>query len=115
MPTGPIPPSPAELLASPRLQQMLNELKPEFDAIVLDTPPLNLVTDAAIIGSHADGVLLVVRAGVTDRDAYRYALEQLHGVNARVLGCVLNDADTRIEGYYGRDGAAYYAPRPSSS
>jgi capsular exopolysaccharide synthesis family protein len=114
MPTGPLPPNPAELLASARAQQVLEDLKLAFDAIIIDTPPLNLVTDAAIIGARADGVLVLARAGVTDRDAYRYAIEQLQGVHARVLGCVLNDVDTRAEGQYGRDGSAYYAPRAAT-
>jgi capsular exopolysaccharide synthesis family protein len=106
--TGTLPPNPAELLASARMPQLLEELKGVLDAIVIDTPPLNVVTDAAIIGSRVDGVVLVARAGITDRDAYRYALEQLGAVHARVLGCVLNDVDAKTEGYYGKRGAAYY-------
>jgi tyrosine-protein kinase Etk/Wzc len=112
MPTGTAPPNPAELLASPRVPQLLDELKPALDAIVIGTPPLNIVTDAAILGSRVDGVVVVVRAGVTERDAYRYALEQLSAVHARVLGCVLNDVDGTGDGYYGRRGAAYYTARP---
>lgn len=113
MPTGTLPPNPAELLASTRVSQLLDELRPEFDVIVIDTPPLNVVTDAAIIGARADGVLLVARAAVTDRDAYRYAIEQVHAVRARVLGCVLNDVEAHTGGYYGR-AKEYYAPRPAS-
>jgi tyrosine-protein kinase Etk/Wzc len=112
MPTGTTPPNPAELLASPRVPQLLDELKLAVDAVVIDTPPLNIVTDAAILGSRADGVLLVARAGVTERDAYRYALDQLSAVHARVLGCVLNDVDAKNDGYYGKRGAAYYTARP---
>ena len=111
MPAGTPPPNPAELLASSRVQQMLNDLRPEFDAVVIDSPPLNVVTDGAIIGSRADGVLLVARAGITDRDAYRVAIEQLQSVRARVLGCVLNDAGAHAGGYYGR-GTEYYRATP---
>jgi capsular exopolysaccharide synthesis family protein len=109
LPTGTPPPNPAELLGSVRTPVLLDELRLLFDAIVIDSPPLNLVTDAAILGSRADGVLLVARAGVTERDAYQHALQQLDAVHARVLGCVLNDVDPRGNGYYGRAGAdAYY-------
>jgi capsular exopolysaccharide synthesis family protein len=111
MPAGTPPPNPAELLASARVTQMLNDLRPEFDAVVIDSPPLNVVTDGAIIGSRADGVLLVARAGITDRDAYRVAIEQLQSVRARVLGCVLNDAGANAGGYYGR-GTEYYRASP---
>ena len=108
--TGTLPPNPAELLASARSTVLLNELRAAFDAVIIDSAPLNIVTDAAIIGSRADGVLLVARSAVTERDAYRHALEQLEAVRARVLGCVLNDVDGLTGGYYGRRaGAGYYA------
>jgi tyrosine-protein kinase Etk/Wzc len=101
IPTGTLPPNPAELLASTHMQAMLEHLDGEYDAVIFDAPPLNVVTDAAIIGSRADGVILVVRAGVTDRAALRYAITQLEAVRARVLGCVLNDVDTRRHKYHG--------------
>lgn len=101
IPTGTLPPNPAELLASARMQALLEHLDGEYDAVIFDAPPLNVVTDAAILGSRADGVIVVARAGITDRSALRYALSQLEGVHARVLGCVLNDVDTRRERYHG--------------
>ncbi len=73
---------------------------------------MNLVTDAAILGTKSDGVLLVARAGVTDRAALRYAMDQLEAVHAPVLGTILNDVDQRKGRYYGSyvaDGAGYYA------
>ena len=76
--------------------------------LVIDTPPLNVVTDAAIIGSRVDGVLLVARSGVTERDTFRHALDQLQAVRARVLGCVLNDSDVPRQSYYGGRAADYY-------
>jgi tyrosine-protein kinase Etk/Wzc len=109
MPAGTLPPNPAELLGSARAPALFEELGPEFDAIIIDTPPLNVVTDAAIIGSRADAVLMVARAGVTERDSYRHAVQQLDSVHARILGCILNDVDATGDGYYGRrDAAAYY-------
>jgi capsular exopolysaccharide synthesis family protein len=99
--TGTLPPNPAELLASARMQALLEHLSGEYDAVIFDAPPLNVVTDAAILGSRADGVIVVVRAGITDRSALRYALKQLDAVHARVLGCVLNDVDSRRDRAYG--------------
>jgi tyrosine-protein kinase Etk/Wzc len=101
IPTGTLPPNPAELLASARMQALLEHLDGEYDAVIFDAPPLNVVTDAAILGSRADGVIVVVRAGITDRGALRYALSQLEAVRARVLGCLLNDVDVRRERYHG--------------
>lgn len=108
IPTGTLPPNPAELLASARMQALLEHLDGEYDAVIFDAPPLNVVTDAAIIGARTDGVILVVRAGVTDRAAVRFAFEQLKAVHARVLGCVLNDVDAKRDSYYGSELAGKY-------
>jgi len=108
IPRGTLPPNPAELLAGTRMQALLEHLGGEHDAVVFDAPPLNVVTDAAILGSQTDGVLVVVRAGVTDRAAVRYAFDQLTAVHARVLGCVLNDVDVKREHYYGSELAGKY-------
>jgi tyrosine-protein kinase Etk/Wzc len=89
------------------MRALLDQLRGRFDLIVVDTPPINILTDAALIGVHADGVLLVVRAGVTDLAAVGYAMEQLHHVRAPALGVVLNDVDVKRYGAY--DGAYKYA------
>ncbi|HET9983735.1 MAG TPA: polysaccharide biosynthesis tyrosine autokinase [Longimicrobiales bacterium] len=102
--SGTLPPNPAELLGSPRMRALLDRLEEEYDAVLLDAPPLNLVTDAAVLGTNVDGVVVVARAGVTERGALHYALEQLTAVRAPVLGTVLNDIDARSGRYYG----AYY-------
>ncbi|MBX6363107.1 MAG: polysaccharide biosynthesis tyrosine autokinase [Gemmatimonadetes bacterium] len=99
--SGTLPPNPAELLGSPRMRALLERLEAEYDAVLLDAPPLNLVTDAAVLGTSVDGVVLVARAGVTERGALHYALEQLAAVRAPVLGTVLNDIDERRGRYYG--------------
>ena len=108
IPTGTLPPNPAELLASTRMQALLEHLEGEYDTVIFDAPPLNVVTDAAVIGARTDGVVVVVRAGVTDRSAVRYAFEQLTSVHARVLGCVLNDVDSKRDTYYGTELAGKY-------
>jgi capsular exopolysaccharide synthesis family protein len=108
IPTGTLPPNPAELLASTRMQALLEHLEGQYDAVIFDAPPLNVVTDAAVIGARTDGVILVVRAGVTDRAAVRYAFDQLARVHAKVLGCVLNDVDSKRDNYYGTELAGKY-------
>ncbi len=108
MPRGFLAPNPAELLGSDRMRALLETLGADYDSILLDAPPLNLVTDAALLGTNADGVILVARAGASERGAVAYAVEQLAAVRAPALGAVLNDIDVRKEGYYGS-----YAPTSS--
>jgi len=111
LPTGIMPPNPSELLSSPRMYNLLQRLKEIYDAIILDAPPLNLVTDAALLGTNADGVLLVARANKTEKGGLHFAMEQLRNVRAPVLGAILNDVDfrrdTRYGGRYGSYGAYY--------
>jgi capsular exopolysaccharide synthesis family protein len=104
---GAIPPNPAELIASDRMEALLKRLEERYDAIIVDTPPLNLVTDAAVLGVRAGGVILVARASVTDKGALRHAAEVLRGVRANVLGAVLNGLDHGRDGYYGSAYGSY--------
>ncbi len=101
---GNIPPNPSELLASSRMTNLLENLKQEYDYIILDSPPINMVTDAVIIGNQTDGVLFVVRAGHAERGGVQHALDQLEYAHAKILGFVLNGAITegRSYGRYGR-------------
>jgi capsular exopolysaccharide synthesis family protein len=105
--SGSVAASPPGLVGSAGMRALLDQLRERFDLIVVDTPPINILTDAALIGVHADGVLLVVRAGVTDLAAVGYAMEQLHHVRAPALGVVLNDVD--VKRYSAYDGAYKYA------
>jgi tyrosine-protein kinase Etk/Wzc len=109
--TGTLPPNPAELLGSTAMQQLLATVAERYDTIVLDAPPMNLVTDAAVLARFADGVIVVARAGVTSRDAISYTVAQLDSVRANVLGTVLNDADLRRENHYGAYMQNYYSTR----
>jgi len=96
------------LMGSSRMRALLNELREQFDLVLLDTPPVNILTDAALVGVNTDGVLVVVRAGSTDSAALHYAMEQLNHVRAPALGIVMNDVDLKRFGAY--DGAyRYYA------
>ena len=97
--SGVFPPNPAELLGSERLRVLLDEMRGRFSTVIIDAPPVNLVTDASILGRHADATLLVTRAGVTDRRALRHAAEQLRHLRSPVAGLILNDFDTTSSGY----------------
>lgn len=112
LPCGPIPPNPSELLHSMGFEQVLKGLAERFDLIIFDSPPLMAVTDAAILGTHADGVLLVTRAGFTRKESISEGIRVLETVGARVLGAVLNNADLSREELgnrhdYGREGTGY--------
>ena len=101
--SGPLPPRPADLLGSQRMEQVLKRLLDEADIVILDAPPVVAVTDAVVLSTKVDGVLLVVSAGETKREHARRAIERLRKVNARVLGVVLNNVplDAALGGYYG--------------
>lgn len=111
LPVGAYPPNPAELLGSSRLDQLLSEFSKWYDYVIVDSPPLGLVTDAAVLGTKADGVILVGRANHTLRTSLQVAADQLRAVRAPVLGYVLNDyvprRDYRTPSGYG-DYYGYY-------
>ncbi|MFK0522524.1 CpsD/CapB family tyrosine-protein kinase [Paenibacillus illinoisensis] len=89
--SGPIPPNPSEMLGSRKMTALLESLKEEYDVILFDTPPVLAVTDALIISSLCDGVLLVVSSGKVKKDLVKKAKAHLEHVNARILGAVLNN------------------------
>jgi polysaccharide biosynthesis transport protein len=97
---GRIPPNPAELLGSPRMKQGLALLDEYFDHIVIDSPPVLSVTDARIIGSLVDGVVLVIKGGETPKEAVQRTKRLLHEVHAHVIGTLLNNVDVRSADYY---------------
>lgn len=107
--SGRFPPNPAELLGSARMQEILRDAKARFDVVVLDSPPLLAVTDAAVLATMVDGVVLVVRTQRTKRDAVRRAIGHVRSVRGRLLGAVLNDVDMRSGAYYGSYGHYYYS------
>jgi tyrosine-protein kinase len=87
---GPIPPNPSELLQSKAMERLLQQLRAEFDLVILDAPPLLPVTDAALLAAQTDGALVVLRHGKTSRDQLTHALERLDQVDAKALGLVFN-------------------------
>jgi polysaccharide biosynthesis transport protein len=102
---GALPTNPSGLLSGVRMRALLQELSKSFDLVILDTPPVLATADAGILASLADGVLLVVRAGQTDRVAAKRAHQQLVNVGARVVGTVLNDPGGEVSQY-----GDYYYP-----
>ncbi len=98
--TGALPPNPTSLVESNTMRLLLEQWREHYDNVVIDTPPVNVITDAALLGAHADGVVLVARSGVTHAAALGYALEQLRRVQARVLGVVLSDIDFARDSVY---------------
>jgi polysaccharide biosynthesis transport protein len=101
---GALPVNAANLLSGTRMRVLLRELQEQFDIIVLDTPPVLATADASIVASLTDGVLLVVRAGTTDKNAAQRAYQQLANVGARVVGTVLNDPGGEVA----KEGDYYY-------
>src|SRR2546423_11343362 len=100
MPSGPIPPHPAELLGSDQMRQLLAALSEKFTPIVIDSPPVNSFTDGVLIGSMVDGVLLVVHGGKSSRDVVRRSRQLLLDVGAKIVGVVLNNVSVRSHEYY---------------
>ncbi|WP_195986706.1 CpsD/CapB family tyrosine-protein kinase [Clostridium sp. D53t1_180928_C8] len=97
---GNVPPNPAEMLASKAMASFLEEMKKEYDYIVLDTPPLQAVADAQILSTKVDGTLIVVRAGATKKDDVHNSVSILKKVNGHIIGTVLNAAENKKDKYY---------------
>lgn len=92
--SGEIPPNPSELLSSPRMEELLRRLSAQYDYIFVDTPPVNIVTDACVVGSLVDGVLFVVRQNQSDRDSVKQGVNQLNIAGVKLLGFVYNGVET---------------------
>ena len=103
LPSGPTPPNPAEMLGSNHMAEVLAALKDRFDLIIVDTPPVLAVTDAALVAAKCDGVVLVADSGQIKRDLARKAKQALERSQARILGVVLNNVPRK-----NRDSYYYY-------
>lgn len=100
IPTGPIPPNPADLLSSHRMAEAIEDLRQQYKFVVIDSPPIMAATDAVIISALADGVLLVVWSNETPKQAFSRTRELLTSVKGRLLGVVLNAVDSGAPDYY---------------
>ena len=100
--SGPIPPNPSELLNSNRMNILMKRFEDMFDIIIYDMPPVTSVTDAQIMAAKADGVVFVIRHGVSQKDSVLNAKELLEMVNANILGVVFNGVEKKsTQSYYG--------------
>lgn len=100
--SGALPPRPADLLGSQRMEKVVARLLEEGDLLLFDAPPLMVAADAVVLATRVDGTLLVVSAGQTKREDTQRAIERLRKVNAHVVGAVLNNAprEAAVQGYY---------------
>jgi capsular exopolysaccharide synthesis family protein len=115
MPAGQFPLNPAELLGSERMKVALDLLCQEFKHVIIDSPPVLGFTDSAILSTVADGVVLIVRGGKTSREAVQRTIRTLDGVNAKILGVVINSLDLYGNGYsYYGDYLDYYRRKSES-
>ena len=115
MGSGPLPPNPAELIASPQFASMLATASEKFDIVIIDGPPVMGLADAPLLGSLVDGALFVINSSATRQRVVRAAVRRLHFSQTRVLGVLLNKFDSRKVGHsygygygYGDGGANYY-------
>jgi non-specific protein-tyrosine kinase len=96
LPSGPLPPNPSDLLGSQKMERAITALQPRADVIIFDAPPVVSATDAVVLGTKVDGVLLVVSAGRTKREHAQRAKEMLERVHIRIVGTVLNNTPHSI-------------------
>jgi polysaccharide biosynthesis transport protein len=97
--SGPIPPNPSELLGSVRMIEILDEIAGEDRMVVIDSPPVLSVTDAVLLSTLADGVVLVIKPGNTNMQALRQTIDQLRRVGATLIGIVLNEVPMKRSRY----------------
>lgn len=101
LPSGPLPPNPAELLGSQRMKDFIKTVRDDFDMVIFDTPPIGLVTDSAIISTIVDGTIIVITVGETEIELAQHSVDLLKKVNANIIGVVLNKIPVKNNRYYG--------------
>jgi protein-tyrosine kinase len=98
--SGPIPPNPYELLGSPRMSEVIKELKDNADIVLFDSPPIVGFADGLLLANQVDGVLLIIEVKKVHREAVKQAKSQLEKSKAKILGVVLNKIDLKRDSYY---------------
>jgi capsular exopolysaccharide synthesis family protein len=106
--SGPVPPNPSELLGSARMQQIVSQVRTQYDYVLIDMPPVLAVTDAVVMASKADGVVFVVKSGSISPEEAKMAKTKLEQGGAHILGVVLNEVPRRQHGSYGYEYYYYY-------
>lgn len=97
---GKIPPNPAELLASPRMDKLLEFVRDRYDCVFIDTPPINLVTDCTVFAGKTTGYILIVKTDTTDIHDLRTSVANLNQIDAEILGFIINDVNSKKKKYY---------------
>jgi capsular exopolysaccharide synthesis family protein len=100
LPVGPLPPNPAELLGSPKMKTVIETLSANFDYVVIDSPPVSSFADSLILSSLVEGVIIVVKGGVTPREMAQRTKAHLQSVGAKILGIVINQVKLQPHDYY---------------
>lgn len=98
--SGKIPPNPTELLSSPRMDKLLDFVKEHYDCVFIDTPPVNIVTDATVFSQKTTGYVIIVKTDTTNIPELKTTVSTLQGINANILGFILNDANSEKKKYY---------------
>ncbi|MCI6164008.1 MAG: polysaccharide biosynthesis tyrosine autokinase, partial [Lachnospira sp.] len=99
---GPVPPNPSELVGNDRFKKMIDDAREAFDIVIIDTPPIGSVIDAAVISKFCDGGILVIGCGDISYKFAKKSKEQLEMADCKILGCVLNKVDMTGNSYYGK-------------
>ena len=97
---GKIPPNPAELLASPRMDKLLEFVRDRYDCVFIDTPPINLVTDCTVFAGKTTGYILIVKTDTTDIHDLKTSVANLNQIDAEILGFIINDVNSKKKKYY---------------
>lgn len=105
---GPVPPNPAELLDSQLFKETIKQMREQYDYVIIDTPPLGSVIDAAIVATVSDGAVLVIAANQVSYKFAQNVMDQLKKTKVRIIGSVLNKVDLSENGYYGKYYGKYY-------
>lgn len=108
LPSGVFPSNPTELLGNSRMKTLLSALKESFDYVIIDTPPLGSVIDAAVIAKNCDATVMVLASDVSSRASAKKVVAQLKAANPNFLGCVINKAQVKENKYYYRKYGGYY-------
>lgn len=101
VPSGPVPPNPSELMGSQKMASLLKVFSDNFDIVIYDAPPILSVTDGQILAAKVGGTILIVRQGVTQKEAVAKTVELVRHVGGRIIGTIFNDVDDSSNGYYG--------------
>ena len=106
--SGPVPPNPSELLNNDRFDTLIKEAKKQYDIVIIDTPPLGSVIDAAVIAKQCDGTIMVIESGAISRRFAKKVKDQLEMTDCKILGVVLNKIQINTNSYYGKYYGKYY-------